>query len=363
MYDGGCDSSQHCKQEVYVLRIPILSKIFDEQFIEISALVLETIEGKLPFDVFIRRASNTYTKLFPRDEPIDQDRIESYRNQKHISAFYVQKGDYKQYLLYVEEIARQTFAEIPANPNDHIEGKTPPSAKKVANLVKEMISSTMFEIMINHNVDHVSVASATRTVNACIDILAKEPRTLIKIIHLMTKHPYTFRHSLSTAVFAMMLAQASEFKSDKSLRIIGLGAFLHDIGMSRLPFDPEEKKELSPEEWKDMKEHPLHGKRLIEEVKGVPSEVRAIVLQHHEQPNGNGYPSGLRGRDIYPLAKAVSIADSFAALISARPFRPKPYSPQEAISLMMEERGSFDPKLLEIFAGLFIKVKKPAKAG
>ena len=150
-----------------------------------------------------------------------------------------------------------------------------------------------------------------------------------------------------------MLAKMAEITSSHSLNFIGLGGFLHDIGCSQLTFDPEELEVLTAEQRKEMWRHPEMGKRMLDGVKGVRSEVLDIILQHHEQPNGQGYPNGIRNTEIYPMAKIVSIADSFSALISKRSFRAA-LSPDEALAIMNSDIGKFDKKYLKIFSDLIL---------
>lgn len=324
-----------------------MAHVFDSDFIQISTPIIYRIEGQLSFDIYIRRATNTYTKLFPRGEVIDLDRLATYE-KKGVATLSVKKEDYKQYLFYVDEITRTLFERM-----DEL------SADDQTELVKELTNLTMFDMVMNLKVDENSVLNANRTVKGCIQMISNEPSALARLIKLMSRHPYVIRHALSTAVLAILLAQKENLKSEKSMVTVGVGALLHDIGMSRLGFDSEDEQDLSPEQWKELKEHPHLGKRILDSVKAVTPEIRMIVLQHHEQPNGKGYPNGLHGKEIYYLAKIVAIADVFAALVSRRPHR-EPISPLKALEIMMEEKGRFDPKLLKVFSTLFVGISDEA---
>src|SRR5580704_251859 len=88
-----------------------MSRPSDIDFVDISIAVFDRIDGQMPFDVYIRRASDTFTKLFPRNEDIDRRRVESYRNQKGVAHLFVHKLDFKQYLLYVDKIAADLLAD------------------------------------------------------------------------------------------------------------------------------------------------------------------------------------------------------------------------------------------------------------
>ncbi|MGE0615297.1 MAG: HD-GYP domain-containing protein [Bacteriovoracia bacterium] len=316
----------------------------DAQFIEISPPIFRKIAGQLPFDIYLRRAEGTYTKIFPKGERVDVDRLLNYEGK--IDAFYVTQPDYRQYLLYVERMATE-FCTKPKSS----------SPDEILAIVKELTTHTMLEISIKMQVDSLSLAHASQVVRGCIEALYRDPQTLVKVFVQMSKHPYVIRHSITSAIFALLLAKAGKLESEKTLANVGMGALLHDLGMSRLSFDAEDKDDLSAQDWKDLKEHPQIGSRLLDAVKGVSTEVRTIVMQHHEQPNGLGYPNGIRDKEIFLLAKIVAIADSFSALTSKRPFRTEPCTPTKALEIMSEDRGKFDPQLLKAFTKIFVKIK------
>ena len=107
--------------------------------------------------------------------------------------------------------------------------------------------------------------------------------------------------------------------------------------------------------------HPALGLKMIEGTPGIPDEVRFIVYQHHEQPDGKGYPNGLHGKAIYYPATIVAIADSFSALISDRPFRPAFTVPQ-AFKILEENPGKYDRELVALLVALSdLQVRRKAR--
>lgn len=324
-----------------------MATIFDSEFISVSTAVLQRISGPLPFNVSVRRAENAYTVVFDRNEPIDMARLKRYEDSKGLQSVFVHKDEYKEYLLYVEQVANKMFGHR----HDEIE------LEESVHVIREMTNLTMLEIAVQNHVDQKSIGNAATTIRGCLDLLAEDPKSLFKIFKLLNSHPYMMKHAISTAIFALILAKRDKLESEKTLISIGLGAILHDIGMSMLTFDPENQIDISASERKEIKQHTELGKRVLDTVKSVTPEVRSIVLQHHEQPNGQGYPNGLHDKQIYYLAKIVTVADCFSALISKRPYRDA-FTPVQAIAVMNEDRGKFDLKLLDLFSKIFVEVKK-----
>jgi len=328
-------------QSVKLLFMPLER---ESEFIAVSTPILLKIEGKAPFDVYIKRATNTFTKIFQQDGLLEKKRINDYK-EREINSLFVRQDDYKKYMIYVEKIA-DNFLQDPNSA----------SSAEYTNVIKELADLSMYEIYFEMNVDSVSISHATNTVKGCVDLLAKDKRSMMRLMKLVSSHQYIMNHSVSTSIFSLLLAHADQIKSQKNLVAVGLGAILHDIGMNKLTFDPEECEDLTPLEWREVKEHPQLGKKMLDSLEVVSPEVKSIVLEHHEQPNGLGYPNGLRDKEIYYLAKIVAIADTFTSLVKKRPFRPA-FAPLDAIRVMLEDKGKFDIELLKKFASLFVHVK------
>jgi HD-GYP domain-containing protein (c-di-GMP phosphodiesterase class II) len=312
-------------------------------YIEISLSIIEKIKRPLMFDVYIKRGKDSYTKIFMKDDLIDLDRVKSYKD-KGVSNFYVEESDYSVYCLYVEKIGEALAGSV---------GKFSPEESSA--FIKELVGFSMHEMITKQNVDERSIKAAGNVVNACVETLKSHPKGLVKIISLMANQPYLVKHSVSVSLFSVLLAKKLNIESDSALSHIGLGGFLHDVGVGQLTFDPEDTELLSPEQRQEVGRHPDLGRQQLDQVKGIRSEVLQIVAQHHEQPNGKGYPNGLLAQQIYMPAKIVSIADNFSALISGRSYRDA-FATDKALAIMAESTGKFDASMLETFKSIFIKV-------
>ncbi len=110
-------------------------------------------------------------------------------------------------------------------------------------------------------------------------------------------------------------------KNASELRAIETGALLHDIG--KLAIDDyilNRPGRLNSYEFETMKSHAIAGEEILKQVQ-FPFPVAEIVRAHHERWGGTGYPDGLKG-DAIPLgARILTIADTFDALRSSRPYK------------------------------------------
>jgi HD-GYP domain-containing protein (c-di-GMP phosphodiesterase class II) len=309
----------------------------DVEFVDISITVISRIWGKLPFDLFIKRAEGAYTRIFNRAEALDQERLEHYRAEKGVAQLYVQKSDLEAYHRMVESVADDVFKDPKAS-----------TTADILDTIKAMAEMTTFEILSTMPVEVNLVRHAAQTVQGCLGLMAKDPKALPSLFALIGTNTYAVKHSLSCTIFALLIAKVDgSIKSERNILHLGLGAFVHDVGMTRVPFDPDEKRQLTPEEWTQLKEHPELGARMLDSIKGVPAEVREIVMQHHEQPNGNGYPNAIHNVRIYFPAKIVAVADAFSALIQKRPFREHSFSPLQALGILKTDQGKYDVTVLK----------------
>lgn len=137
--------------------------------------------------------------------------------------------------------------------------------------------------------------------------------------------------------------------SAEELRNLWVGALLHDAGKIGVPDEILKKPgKLTAEEYEEMKRHPEIGAAIMERSSFLRPALRG-VLHHQEKWDGTGYPTGLRGEAISLEGRILSVADTFDAIISARPYRGM-RSPEEAVAELRRCAGTqFDPAVVAAF--------------
>ncbi len=326
----------------------------NEDFLKISTAILTRVTGPLPFDIFIKRAEDKFTKIFVKNMNIDKVQLKKYYSDKQVQFFYVHNEARETYSFYVEKLLEASFTDPKL--------LTPLQVRQVLN---ELLKLTLEEVYEKTKIEESTMKWANTTIKGVTQALLTDFEGVCQILKLLASRPYNMKHSFMVSIFSIILGRALGFESSRTLSNVGLGGLLHDVGMTRISKDLIDKPDLEPEEWKEIKEHPQLGVRIIDNVhKGISSEVRLIVLQHHEQPNGLGYPSGLHDKDIFPLAKIVAIAEVFTSMISKTPYTSKVFSTPEALRMMEHERGHFDLTMLAAFIKtLFPQNKSKLMAG
>ncbi|MBM4006887.1 MAG: HD-GYP domain-containing protein [Planctomycetes bacterium] len=173
--------------------------------------------------------------------------------------------------------------------------------------------------------------------------------TLLRAVE--TTHRTVRGHSERTSRLAQRLAEAAGL-SKKERETARLAGLLHDVGKLGVPESVIRKPgALTAEERSVVNLHPEIGHRMLQGVRGLEHALPG-VLWHHERWDGAGYPHRLSGESIPQVARIMSIADSFDAMRSERPYR-RALSDQEAIREIREGSGrQFDPRLAKTFLQL-----------
>ena len=131
-------------------------------------------------------------------------------------------------------------------------------------------------------------------------------------------------------------------------------ALLHDLGEVAMERDYiQASRPLTTEERLDLSRHPVIGEREASRV-GADRAAQLLVRWHHEWWNGAGYPDALRREEIPLAARILRVADSYAALTEARPFRP-PLTEEEARRELLDRAGiEFDPAVVKTLLSLVV---------
>lgn len=168
------------------------------------------------------------------------------------------------------------------------------------------------------------------------------------------KDSYTGGHTKRVAHFSDCIGKEMDLNTTE-IRDLKMAAVLHDIGKIGIE-DKILKKDsaLNDEEFAIMKEHPRLGYEILGHIDSLHRVVDGMRF-HHERPDGTGYPFGLKGDEIPAIAMIISVADTFDAMISTRPYR-KGLPPMVAYDEIIKYRGTqFSEAVVDAFCRWFEK--------
>ncbi len=159
---------------------------------------------------------------------------------------------------------------------------------------------------------------------------------------------YTRSHVERVTAYSLLLADHMGWQ-EKRREQLRFGAILHDIGKIHVRESILTKNDrLTPEEWKEMKQHPVTGAEMLKDIPYLIPAI-AVVRYHHERWDGTGYPEGLAGEEIPLEARVAAVADSFDAMTTTRSYHPA-LSLSEAYQEIVSCSGTqFDPAVVSVF--------------
>jgi len=174
------------------------------------------------------------------------------------------------------------------------------------------------------------------------------------------RDPYTEGHCERLARNATELGRFLGL-DEESIVALQRGGYLHDLGKIAVPDDILKKgSDLTPAEWKIMKQHPVTGETICRPLKSLRL-VLPIIRHHHEHSDGSGYPDGLREDEIPLLPRILRVVDIYDALRTARPYKPALTHEQAAATMRAEARsGLWDKELVSEFFAMLDKRRQVA---
>jgi len=195
-----------------------------------------------------------------------------------------------------------------------------------------------------------------RVIQKIVDIILEEESSLMSLTTIKDFDEYTYNHCVNVSILAMTIGQKLGFDKNM-LTKLGIAALFHDIGKVDIPIEVLNKPgAFTDTEWETMRQHPVMGVKAISKIRGL-NEMAAssmvVAFEHHIFFDMTGYPPTKVKKLPNFMSRIVSIADQYDSMTSARVYSRIPYSPDKALSLMMERSGvQLDPLLFKIFTNI-----------
>jgi HD-GYP domain-containing protein (c-di-GMP phosphodiesterase class II) len=194
---------------------------------------------------------------------------------------------------------------------------------------------------------------AKRAIQNIVDLLLKDPVTVLGLTTLRAHDEYTQNHSVNVALLSMALGNRVGY-SKVELADLGLAALFHDVGKCAVPLEVLNKPgEFTAAEWSIMRTHPSEGVLALLSTRGVlrtPARMAGAAFEHHLAFDSSGYPKLRNGWKQSLSSRVISVADCYDAMTSARVYRREPLAPPNVLRYMLSRSGTlFEPTLLKYF--------------
>jgi len=248
-------------------------------------------------NIYVRLSDRKYVKV-QSDESLNIATIHEYEN-KGVEFLYLESCSYEKFMSVAykkiedkfQETQKKATLQISADVLDYVhEG------------VRQLGISSEQEQLIN------------RCVDKCVLELGRDPSLEDFLSAYLENEDYLVYHSVLALHLSYMIAIKINYFDDWVLEKLGYASLLHDIVLpdSNLSMVLDRKsstfKKLTNHERKIVLSHPTRGANLVESLNFLPNDISILIREHHERPDGTGFPRGLNSDEIKPLSCLFIIA-------------------------------------------------------
>ena len=277
----------------------------DSGYVRVPVRTLQQT-GHIAADIHIQLSSNSYSKLFRKNDDYDLVQLDRYFQKKGIEYFYILREQFG------ETVGKQIGGLTKLIEKSEVD---PKEAREVTESALEMIQDLTSKIGFTPEVQ----ALALKTVDLTVKMLGKNPNLSVILTDLKkNKGKYITSHSLMLAQIACASACRIGWKSGPTFVKLTLAAILHDLSIQ----DNELAKKQTIEEARahcqsnsqdliSFKLHPANAAEYARKFHDIPPDVDTIIAQHHERPDGTGFPRKLFPNRISPLSCLFIISEDF----------------------------------------------------
>ncbi len=301
----------------------------------------------IDFDLYLRNDTNGHFNyiLFCRgDETFTQERRE-YLLSRNIDRLYSSTKDTDRYLNYQEKILKNIVQDSSKSPREKSE------------VVYDVARNIVAELMDDPKSGENSIR-ASKWVNNTVSHIINDESTYSSLFDVTLNNYHVYTHSINVSVIGLLFGKYLLLK-EHDLNCLGTGLLFHDLGKLEIPPNVINKSSrLTEEEFDGIKRHPKAGLDHLEYQGRIDGRSLKIVIQHHENYDGTGYPYNVSGNDIHLFGRIARIVDVYDAMTSNRPYAAAK-RPFAALAEMKKEMlTSFDEELLKEFI-CFLGPKDP----
>ncbi|MBN1115121.1 MAG: HD domain-containing protein [Oligoflexia bacterium] len=325
-------------------------------YIPFNISILKTLKDALEFDVYVRLGKEKFLLLMRKGSRIDQERLDLYIS-KGITCLYIDNNSKDVFTAVFKEKA--VFEEVPdksaevENLEKKIEEIGSENIKEIEEKTEALTERCINDLFYGVEINTEHIRNTTRLVKNYMSLLVLAPKNISELLNSIDENHYFHYHSVSVSITSIFLSRILSPDNERIQSITGMGGFLHDIGKAgsgEHDLNPVLKPKIISTE--AYVKHPERGLKLLSSVENVPEEVKIIVYQHHERPDGTGFPNSLFNVKLYYPSRVVAVANAISKMVAKHPFG-KEMKPKDAISELLASKGAFDSKVLQALAKVY----------
>ncbi len=254
--------------------------------------------GVVSFDTFVRLGEGKYIKLHQSGDALDKSDYLKIEN-KFLNRLYLLKNDAVNVIKEFEDFLEKRISSSSENQFELVESVIP----SVALLCKSFGWS------------HESLQLAQKTVTATVQFVKKN-KNLAAVLRLPSEDDTYGAHVSKLCVLTCVVASQLGWHNEATHEKLVMASLMHDHFVDEALYDDTELLKIenaSPASNSEYRTHPFRAAELARSLKGIPNHVDSIIMEHHEKPNGEGFPRGLSASRISALGALFIICEAIIA--------------------------------------------------
>lgn len=267
----------------------------------------------LKSDIYIRLSEKKYVKLFRLGDEFDAGDLERYYETKKVEYMYLKRADTAEFIQKFRKELEDLLLRT-----DMAQEEAMDASEMAQDAIHELVHAIGFKPEVQE--------LAKKNVELTLKAVGANPRLSDLIGKMMSQGNYLSGHSTLLAHVACAMAKEMEWGSESTFSKLVLASYMHDLALrnqeiakiNSLRDLDTRKAEFPAEEVKNYHLHPAKAADVVRSFKEVPADVDIIVQQHHERPNGSGFPRGLLFNYIAPLSSLFIVAHELTQDIIAK---------------------------------------------
>ncbi len=258
-------------------------------------------------NIFLKLGDNNFVKIINKGDFYRKSDIDKYiqKDQKYL---YI---SHDSFVDFIDRFQLTNFLEFSKDfGEDEVEEKL------------NTIHYVLKELVLSLGVTPESLELVKMYTNE-IDVISSNDQNIKQLLFkLRNKESFEYEHSFMTACLATFLLNRLEWSTREHMKKICMASLLHDIYLE-VPFSELDKKHLTGQNPELVKKYYSHSKRSVEALEKnqeIPIEVLNIIEMHHESPDGNGFPRGVKSSSFKPLTCVFIVAHEFICSLYEKDF-------------------------------------------
>lgn len=333
-------------------------------------LLSQTSYFTIPFNLILTGKPISYSLYVNSSARDSVDKFVKIVNSGEILSATLVEG-FKKYLrVYVKETERTLYLQ------SLIENKSAKDIEKVS-VIKDSAIKYLDDIFgpdkeFNTEILGEAIQGCHDSMKSMIGVIRDyDINNLKNLIADLSFHDfYTYDHSINVSMYTVLLLKSLKpAAKEEELVTAGLGGLLHDLGKMKIPTDIlNNTDKLNEEEYQVIKTHPELGGVLFDEsspeLPGINKEaIKKVILEHHENWDGTGYPNKIKEKNIHLYSRVCAIADFFDAITTKRSYSDV-LPIEDALAVMERTAGKkIDPEIFKFFTEKVSKAILNGKSG